>query len=743
MILSVFVLMAVREFASASVATPLDDKLKNAERVVYYRLTHDRGPSFSLAGRERELSLVTHAILWPEQRFDPAREYRYGVRVALKNESGETTWTRDLYTVTRQSKALPVGGGWAKENSYSLDPRRQITDDRSIRVRLPVGFEANSTLQVTLLGDEVQLGLLRVYGLERRRATDAGIARLSLSPRRRHRLVGGLTYRPWEDLRPDQQAARIRFRKDRMSALGEAGRDYDLESVYFTGFRLPARPPDEDPGDVLAARNVLAYNVWGPAEVEVRGRLDVEGPGQEVGFDVVHVGAVGELDRWSVRLPRAGSASRRVEVPAGPHTFFLGSDSTELLRIHAHAVHAESVADRERLQPRWRRASAHRSGPDRPAVEFAVGSAGDTASRVIRVDARIVGKGDAPLSEPSRPHQVQFDYAMLDRQGRQIGGGNWRSILDEPARSADVLVDDAGPGLQPVSEATSRYLVAPPQAASIRVAADREVLLGASVYFEPASATGRPRAYRLEPDAGSRWRYAPRSVRYWYSQRPINHAKIEATGGRVAVAYQVRLEPKEVTPDGPSPDADAWQVLFAERGSRPLQLSERRLAPDGSRGRRRRRTVYALSPQGVSARVNRQAGERVVVVVGVYGPVPKEDEAEPFAFRVMLDDGTPIRRVGQAVSHYSRGRRTGSIGRDSRRTRARISSAGVRGTLGFSTVSVSLGDDVTAGEHVIRVSSKSEGRGFVRFFVRTEPIEGGTDGARPSEDVPVDEVSGD
>src|SRR5262245_40618918 len=112
-----FVALAVR--VAMTLERPpnaLAQRLAGAERYLYYRITASSGPLFELDGGEATVRLVTHAVIpgAAGAGYDPAREVDYGVRLAL-DLGGGNTWTRDIYTRARQSKARRVaehGGVW-------------------------------------------------------------------------------------------------------------------------------------------------------------------------------------------------------------------------------------------------------------------------------------------------------------------------------------------------------------------------------------------------------------------------------------------------------------------------------------------------------------------------------------------------------------------------------------------------------------------------------------------------------
>src|SRR6185295_12017495 len=106
---------------------PSERKITDAKRFLYYEVTKTAGPELLITGTERELQLVTHALLPGPPPFDPTRQVVYGLRVTLV-ASGKEVWTRDVYTRSRQSKARRAGDLWLDESVFSLERGSELTD---------------------------------------------------------------------------------------------------------------------------------------------------------------------------------------------------------------------------------------------------------------------------------------------------------------------------------------------------------------------------------------------------------------------------------------------------------------------------------------------------------------------------------------------------------------------------------------------------------------------------------------
>ena len=399
----------------------LDQKLATADRFLYYVVGERGGPRFELSGSERTLRLVSHAVLAPGLAFDPYRNIVYGLRVSV--DLPGQPWVRDVWVRSRQSKAGWDGRAWLEEAAFSTDPDLQVTDDRTVSVRLPEAVPAGALLEIRLLtrdGSPVRQGLVRVYQqLERPRSRAAQTLR-SLSPGERGPLADRISYVPWDRLSPAEQEARLRFRDARMSAAGREGADYLTRALWVAKLRLP--PPTGPAGDEaddppLGTGEALAVNVLGPATLTVwLVRPAAEGGAGDApaveplgGLAITSVGeAATPPGPWSVAPPPPGSLrEHRLILPEGLHSLQLMNQGppVRVIILPEAGASVQFGAEAAALPP-------GASLPLRPEViqlpgylvdgdatlDVRLEGPGDFLSRVVRVDARQIGDLSAPAS---------------------------------------------------------------------------------------------------------------------------------------------------------------------------------------------------------------------------------------------------------------------------------------------------------------------------------------------------------
>ena len=588
-------LTPVYQYMSALVPTALGTKLSQADRVVYYESRGDRGPHFRLQGAEREIVLVTHLILPDNHEFDPGREFQYGVHVELFDAQSEKLWERLVYTKSRQSKADFSQGMWRQENSFSIEPGVEITDERLIRVRLPAQVPVGATLHAYLENDVdgTRTGLVRAYNIVDRPSSEVRIREMALSPSERADLLGTLTYLDWHDLNPEQRNARVAKYWERLAAVGEEGRDYFTQAIYVTSYRSP-RPADSiSEGWRVAPRAPLAMNVVGPARIDLEARLSPDSPAPVDVPGELRVELIGATGRYNQRrhevLVHEGMRSS-LSLPPGLHTLALHSENQHVLvaKLQAHAPtvvhfgddrHFEHMAPdgREALVPDQRRASMYPLAPSVAGddqglaqhLEFELDPEGELDARVLRVRVR-----PAKKSFETKRSEIALRYAFVDASGREMQSGHWSTqVAPEPFDQAEL-----GDGSQTMALGANAdfRIIAPLGAVKIRLSHQRgpeappleieapDTLLVAAYAYMPREREGAVYAEPYEAPSlrGVRWRGAPLVSRSWYPILAREHAERRRAALTATVVSQVRLERREVSDEGArARDLPRWASL--------------------------------------------------------------------------------------------------------------------------------------------------------------------------------------
>jgi hypothetical protein len=491
------------------VPSVLEHKLGAADRVVYYESKGTAGPRFRLQGGERQIILVTHLVLADGSEFDPGREYQYGVHLELLGPDGTASWERDMFTKSRQSKADFRDGMWLKENTFSVEPGVQITDERLIRVTLPGEVPVGATLHAYVSGDQSGLnqGLMRAYHVTERGASDSEIQQLALSREERAKLLGKFTYLDWHELNPEQRRARVASLWERLPAVGEEGRDYHTRTVYVTSFRSPRPRAAVTEGWTVSPALPLAINVLGPAHVEIDARLAPiprdEGPADGV-LALELTSARGAQTQSQHDVLGDEGLRHKLFIPSGLHTLAVYAGTADPLVVTLQAQsptvvhfgddkHFEHMSPdgREGLVPDLRRMTmypllpelegdslAEPSRPEQPdpafdldeaarldaiaarSVDIELDPRGDINSRVLRVRAR-----GASAHFQQESVDIHLHYRFLDAAGNELEEGDWVShSARQPFDRADTATGLEG---LEVSRTADFRIIAPVGAASM------------------------------------------------------------------------------------------------------------------------------------------------------------------------------------------------------------------------------------------------------------------------------------
>jgi hypothetical protein len=540
-------------------SSPIAAKLTDAERVVYYMVDDDRGPSFRLSAGDHTIKLITHLLLPPDTRYDPDQDYAYGLLLILRELDGREIARHELNIRTRQSKSGPAGFGWRHENAFMLGDDRELTDDRLTRVRLPES-SGDRMLELRLIpripSAEVS-ALARVYARRPQSVDERMLREFALAPEAGRALVERLTYRDWHQLSDDERKVKLSSVWARLAAAGSPGRDYHALSIYETGFRLPRRTQTDQRRLEVDRWRSLAINLLGPAELELRLFGD---PLAIAGLEVHGVGLDGRVST------HAGDAAvRTLMIPAGLHTLILGSEQRLELELEVSDAETDRVwfseADRptrrneagnEVLEPDYRRVDLARVGPWWPEPpRWSVVGPADAISRIFRFDVRVAT--DVPSSWwAERGPRPSLEVCFLDDEDRELRCDRWRGRPAIGSRFEGLREDQDDPELRAprwyvVSEPQTLRVIAPANAASIELRSgeghDQRLLVRGYGYWpEVATELAEPFA-SYEPEL-ARWRYPPFDLRTWFPLRPTNFDALQDARAIAELHAQVRLQPR-------------------------------------------------------------------------------------------------------------------------------------------------------------------------------------------------------
>jgi hypothetical protein len=540
----------LRTTLSHAVDTPMQRKMQEADRVVHYRFDHDGGPTFHLDGDELELRLVTHLFLEPGRIYSAQDTYDYGLRLHIEDPSGRTIWKRDIYTSTRQSKDRWVDGHWMQENAFSLEPGVEITDDRVHLVTLPHDVPWGSRFYTRLEAPAAAFGVMRAYERVREGSSGLSLDYLEPTPAEEARMVGRLTYLPWDALSADQRLARLQPRWGRMSALGEAGSDYEVETVFYTGFRAPPIELPPPPSTILVDDRATALTAWGPGELRLW--VHAECP-PSLGDDVprpwvelLHLDTAGIVDGRS--LDPCGGATVELWLPEGPHTVHLrGHDLPETTvdawyDDHREAPLATAGFELGRpLLPTIARTPQIRLRTGGAAADYALFAPEDLESAMIQLQARLPV---APRSDPAAQRAATVRYTFVDPLGKPLEQGQWQLEPTAQLEAYEHVVDAADATQQQwVSASLSTRFIAPEGTARLWLESEGEVIVAVYVYWPGTSEPPHPHPpYDEVMLEGTRWRQVAVDYARWFRLTPHNAHILQRHGQTVDLQGPVRLE---------------------------------------------------------------------------------------------------------------------------------------------------------------------------------------------------------
>jgi hypothetical protein len=628
--------------------SPLQHKLRTAEHIVHYRVDADGGPAFHLDGNELELRLITHLVLEPGRVYAADRTYDYGLRLRIDAPTGETIWQRDVHTSTRQSKDGWNGSLWLRENAFGLEPGTEITDDRVHIITLPHEIPWGSQFHVRLEAPAAAYGLIRAY--ERGQDASLGLAMAYFGPARaeEERLVGRLTYLPWDVLTQQQRATRLELRWNRLSAVGDLDTNYEVDTLFYTGFRAPVAELPPPPPVTLIDDRATALTAFGPGQMTlwIHGDCSARGPNDPLpSVDVVHVDAGGVVDERDID-PCEGP-SFEVWLPEGPHTLHLrGHDLPETTIEAWYDDHHEASLDLPGAElgrpfaPTITRSPRIRLHAGAAPADYALVEPEDLESAMLELRAQLPVD---PRTDPTAQRPATVRLSFYDRHGQRLEQDEWRVEPLARLEPYEWVVDASNAEHQWwVSPQRVARILAPEGTRRLRLEADGEVFVALFTYWPGTHASSLPLPpYDQHELVGTRWRRIPYDFLEWYLVDPHNTHVLQRHEQTVDIHGPVRLEPLAGGGAGGLGEAGQGDPDDGETaGHEPLPTvsSWVSMAPYTEH---ERRTVLERTPVGSrwARYVRWRPGRATLTVDDDWG-----------ATLVYLVDGKPERALGQEIT---------------------------------------------------------------------------------------------
>jgi hypothetical protein len=419
-----------------TLVSSLNQKIRSAERVIYYVVNPQNGPGFRLNGAEQEIRIMSHLALprsaaWPAKDFDPLKTYEYGLAVRLLDDTGTELWRRNVYQSTRQSKASHDGHQWIFESVFSENQQRQLGDMRVLSLTLPPHVPVDAILEIRFLGQDDHFALVRAYRVAALDRAEEKLRHFTLSPAEKQGLVSDLTFLEWDEIATRARKARLATRLERLAAVSDAPRIVETEAVYLTDFRLPQPPVESRTLEWLGSPWERDYVVEGPSTIV---------------FEMAPARAVAERVHLvvDIRDSQANLTTHRFDLDLKPHEveslpLALGPGLFDV-SVHAEAAVAgnrptdevESQNDASSSQnkkgtEKEREAKANARAPDGEAVpiESALGRALRRALFAPKLDTRpkpssplvdLIAPGQTPLLRDAMPQLITRLRGIVARQ---------------------------------------------------------------------------------------------------------------------------------------------------------------------------------------------------------------------------------------------------------------------------------------------------------------------------------------
>ncbi len=575
------------------------DTSSAVERVLYYRLTPERGPHFRLQGTEHRIKLVSHAMIG-ERGESPGQRLTYGISVAIEDSDGAPVWSDTLYVESRRSVGRDEEGSPA--NAYMVDKRVKLTDDRISYINLPE--ELPSGARLIIKADDAPGDVLaRAYALREGSLSEQLVRALSLDSSQRAALARTVGISRWEHLDDAERVGLVREHWQRLAALGENGVNYELRAVYYTGWRAPPPEALDDQEAILVTQGrPRVINLLGPTTVHIAASataidsqtVDMDGESggaddpsdppkirQRVVLNMEMAGATGVHAPRSLTLPQNPGDALETSffVPAGAHSLFFSTADAGAANLtldappesHLHRIEeGQGELFATHIEPEQRRQVLRLLGPARPAGTFGVFAQADPLSRTYRLDLRRLG-----IKLPEETSLVTVEG--VDSEGSQVF--LWKIPLEAEAAPYEHIEYQDGMTTSVDQPVSFRFII-PKMTEQIRVTSSEPVGARISAYM-PTELEHEPPYEGLEPDL-MRWRYAPIVRTPWVSMRFDDRRGAGERGELARLVAQVRLETKD-TRELANPSSQRPAIELHPHGSPRRQLLVDRVRSEATR----------------------------------------------------------------------------------------------------------------------------------------------------------------
>lgn len=547
---SIWQLGRMQRWLSLRADSPLHRKLMEAERILHYRVDEGSGPAFHLDGDELELRLVTHLVLAPGHVYAPDLTYDYGLRLRIDDPDGRTIWQREIHSATRQSKDEWIDGTWMLENAFGLEPGTEITDDRVHLVTLPRDVPWGATFHMRLEAPSAAYGLVRAYERAHEPSIDMAMAYFGPAQEEETRLVGRLTYLPWDALTEEQRLLRLGQRWNRLSAIGELDTDYEVDTLFYTGFRAPPIELPPPPPVTIVDDRATAFTAFGPGMVSlaVTAECPARGPDEPPpAVELLHVDAAGVVD--ARRLDPCEAEGFEAWLPEGPHTLHVRGQALPETTVEAwYDAQHEAMLELPGFElgppllPLVTRSPRVRLHSGSATADYALVEPEDLESAMLELRAQLPVP---PRSDASAQQPATLRYTFTDRHGTELDAGEWLVEPSDRLERYEWIVDASDPTREQwVSLQRTARIITPEGTQHLRLEASGEVIVSVHTYWPGAHESPRPHPpYDETMLVGSRWRRVPYDHQRWYLVLPHNAHVLQSHGQTVDVHGPIRLEP--------------------------------------------------------------------------------------------------------------------------------------------------------------------------------------------------------
>lgn len=579
-------------------STPGRDSGK-MESKLYYRLFEGQDVRFSVRARAPSLRITARPVAG-----ETTRDLRFGLRLQATSP-GKDPWTRDVFFEVPSVEDWPT-------NAPRTEGDLRIGPSRLLFVEVPEEIGSPFELRVGALGNAHEIAVVVERQEPRQPSAQRALAR-RLEPQSTEKLVARSSAVPWAYLTWSERHRRLRFRYERIPAVGKAGINYLTRLIRSEAREYYPESSKVTDAFPLYAGNARAINIRGPSDVRYFVTPQVEGESVSV-----HVrsdfggGAEVDAERGVIRLGGGVHslifADQRLTVLGDEPPVFLPSDRV-IANIELKAESKGWITHQSKtgaVSPAVTQFPVYELRSEQ-ALDFSVVPSRSSMPSVLRFDVRRAFLSAAVGNAP-----IELRATALDANGNELSQQN--ETLEAPFAPFERLFDAEGRRVG-VTESVSFYVSPPPKAARIRLTS--ETLLLIRPYVEQNEKWEVDVPYKDEELFATRWRYAPMVKRRWVPIRPEKHHALYREGRQWRFKADTRLA---LLGDAGDEDfalgiASDEPELIALEGSKPRALYTRSLVPVGALGRARIREPWEYRRGKYGGVLSPLPAKRVTAVV--------------------------------------------------------------------------------------------------------------------------------